>query len=144
MAQESKGAAAGSFFFYLPPQSLPMAGPRGVPGSYIHFDLVSKDPKATRRFYEAAFGWSFKAIPFAGYALATATAPPHGGMRAAEAGEAPGMVGYLAVDSLEDAVARIEAAGGKVLGKEQKVPRFGRFVLFEAPGGVVQGVFEER
>lgn len=115
----------------------------GVPGSYIHFDLVSKDAKATRAFYETAFGWSFKAIPFAGYALATAKAPPHGGLRAAEKQEAPGMVGYVAVADLRAAVARVEAAGGRILGPEQKVPGFGRFVLFEAPGGIVQGLFEE-
>lgn len=120
-----------------------MASERSVPGSYVHFDLVSNDPKATRRFYEAAFGWSFKTLLFAGYALATANAPPHGGLRKVGRKEPPGMVGYLAVASLYAAVARIEAAGGRVLGKEQKVPGFGRFVLFEAPGGIVQGAFEE-
>lgn len=120
-----------------------MPGQRGVPGSYIHFDLLSKDPKATRRFYETVFGWSFKPIPFAGYALAVPAAPPNGGMRAAEANEPAGMVGYIAVDSLDEAAKRIQAAGGRILGKEQKVPGFGRFVLFEAPRGIVQGAFQE-
>lgn len=121
-----------------------MAKERGVPGSYVHFDLVSKDPKATRKFYETAFGWSFKAIPFAGYALATAAAPPHGGLRPVGTQEAPGMVGYIAVASLETAITRIEIAGGRVLGTQHKIPGFGRFVLFEAPGGIVQGAFEEK
>ena len=116
---------------------------RGIPGSYIHFDLASRDPPATRRFYEAVFGWSFKPIPFAGYALATPPAAPFGGLKQADASDPPGMLGYLAVDSLDDAAKRIEAAGGRILGKPQKVPGFGRFILFEAPGGLVQGAFEE-
>lgn len=120
-----------------------MPGPLGIPGSYVHFDLLSKDPKATRRFYEQAFGWSFKAIPLAGYALAAPPGPPRGGLRAAQGDEAPGMLGYIAVGSLPDAVRSIERAGGRILGKQQKVPGFGRFVLFEDPGGLVQGVFEE-
>lgn len=112
-------------------------------GRYVHVDLLSSDPKATRAFYEAAFGWKFRAIPFAGYSMWEAPQPPHGGLRKLESGERPGMVGYVSVGSLEDARQRVEKAGGVILGKDQPVPGFGRFFLFEAPGGIVQGAFEE-
>ena len=115
-----------------------------TPGGYIHVDLISDDPKATRAFYEAAFGWRFRSIPFAGYSLFEAHAPPHGGLRGPEREERPGMLGYIGVDDLGAARARVEHAGGKILGDVQRVPGFGRFLLFQAPGGLVQGIFEER
>lgn len=112
-------------------------------GQYIHLDLVSTDPKATRAFFEAAFGWKFPPSAFGEYALWEAPGAPHGGLRRQEGGEPPGLIGYLAVDSLADAEPRIAKAGGRILGPVQEVPGFGRLLLFEAPGGIVQGVFEE-
>lgn len=121
-----------------------MTGDRAREGTVIHVDVVSEDERATRAFLEGAFGWKFRAIPFAHYALFEAPSPPHGGLRRVEANERAGARAYLAVDSLDEARGRIEKAGGRVLGDEQKVPGFGRFVLFEAPGRVVLGAFEEK
>lgn len=122
----------------------PRPAPASTAGRYVHFDLVSGDPQATKAFFESAFGWTFRHVPLADYWLATAGGPPHGGLRAAEGGEAPQMRGYVSVGSLDEACRRIEAAGGRILGQRQAVPGFGAFVLFEAPGGLVQGAFQER
>lgn len=121
-----------------------MTTTKALPGAIIHVDLLSQDEKSTRDFLEAAFGWKFRPIPFAHYALFTAPAAPHGGLRRAEPGETAGARAYLSVDSLDEARDRIVKAGGKILGEEQRVPGFGRFLLFEAPGGLVLGAFEER
>jgi predicted enzyme related to lactoylglutathione lyase len=113
-------------------------------GGYIHADLVSTDPKATRAFYETVFGWKFRTIPLTGYSLWEARSPPNGGLRKPEHDERPGMLGYVAVDSLDDARQRIRDAGGTILTEDRGVPGFGRFFLFQAPGGIVQGAFEEK
>ena len=113
-------------------------------GRYVHFDLASRDPKATREFYESIFGWKFRHIPGADYWLVTAGAEPHSGLRKTEWGEASHMLGYISVPSLDAVEIRIKAAGGRIIGGRQEIPGFGASLLFEAPGGLVQAVFEER
>ena len=121
-----------------------MKDERAPEGTIVHVDLLSKDERATRAFLEAAFGWKFHGIPFVDYALFQASGPPHGGLRRVATNEAPGARAYIAVDSLDDARGRIEKAGGRILGDVQKVPGFGRFLLLEAPGGLIVGAFEEK
>ena len=50
---------------------------------------------------------------------------------------------YIQVASLEDALERIERAGGKTVMRRTAVPNVGAFALFEDPEGRVNGVFEE-
>jgi predicted enzyme related to lactoylglutathione lyase len=113
-------------------------------GQLVHVDLLSNDPAASKEFYRVAFRWKFPPAPFGDYALWEAPAPPHGGLRKFEAHERPGTIAYLAVDSTEEARQRVVKAGGRVLTEDQEIPGFGRFFLFEAPGGIVQGAFEEK
>lgn len=113
-------------------------------GAIVHLDLLSADPKATRDFLQGAFGWRFTSIPFAGYALFHAPSPPHGGLRERSGEEPPGVRAYVAVDSLAEARDRIVKAGGLLLSDDQQVPGFGRFFLFQEPGGLTLAAFEER
>ena len=116
---------------------------RAKEGTVVHLDLASRDPNATCAFLQAALGWRFSpAMP--GYDMFLAPDAPHGGLRPLEAGEAPRVLAYVAVDDLDAARQRIEKAGGRVLTGPDEVPGFGRMLTFEAPGGVALGAFQER
>lgn len=111
-------------------------------GSVGHMELHSSDPERTKAFYAKVFGWKFTDVPAMGYAMIEAPSPPNGGLRPTEKGEHPGIWSYIHVESVDKAIRSIEGAGGKILVPRQKIPNFGWFSVFEAPGGVVQAIWQ--
>ncbi len=115
------------------------------PGGMVHVELTSSDPAASRKFLEAVFGWKFKqAMSEPGMEYWTFEAPsaPHGGLMAPMEGRAPGTLNYVLVESVDAAVKKIKAHGGKVLMDKQEIPKIGWFAVYEVPGGIVQAVFQ--
>jgi uncharacterized protein len=111
-------------------------------GSIVHVELHSNDPEKTKAFYRAVFGWTFQDVPGMGYAMIETPSPPGGGLRKTERGESAGILNFIHVASVADATRKIEKAGGKVLVPKQEVPSWGAFSVFQAPGGVVQAIWE--
>lgn len=112
--------------------------------SYVHFELYADQPEETQAFYEDLFGWTFQQLPDMEYTTATPPGPPDGGLmdRGRMESEIPPTLAYLRVDDLETARSRIGDAGGTVLHEEIEVPGVGRFSVFQAPGNVVQALWE--
>jgi predicted enzyme related to lactoylglutathione lyase len=54
------------------------------------------------------------------------------------------MVLYIAVDDLAAYRKKVEAAGGKIQVKEQKVPGMGKFSLFTDPEGRMMGLWKPK
>ncbi len=116
-------------------------------GQIVHVEYASNDPPATRKFLEEVFGWKFQAPPMPPgeiYWTFEATPGPGGGLMETMEGQGPGTLAYLLVESVDAAVKMITAHGGKVLRPKQEIPNVGWFALFEAPGGLVQAVFEAK
>lgn len=113
-------------------------------GSIVHVELHSEDPTDTERFYEEVFGWSFEPLPETDYRIITLPSPPDGGMleRSTSGFVPPHTLTYILVDEVDEALAEIHEAGGKVLGERYEIEDFGAFGVFEAPGGIVQAVWE--
>lgn len=115
-------------------------------GAYAHIELYSRDTAATRAFYAEVFGWRFEDMsygPGMTYLGYRAPAAPHGGVMPAMEGFPVSVLAYIQVDSVAKAQERIQQAGGKVLKGKYEVPNVGWFAVFEAPGGVVQAVWEQ-
>ena len=103
-----------------------------------YVELSVGDLGATKSFYASAFGWGFTDYgpTYAGFE----NAGLDGGLAAGEATAAAGPLVILKADDLEDALARVEAAGGKVTAPIFEFPG-GRRFHFRDPAGNELGVW---
>ncbi len=70
----------------------------------------------------------------------TARAGSCGGLR--DGGDPGGVLTYIAVKNVDDATKKIQKAGGTLVKERTTVPGYGAFVVFKAPGGPVQAIWE--
>ena len=114
--------------------------------SVVHWELMSKDPAKVSAFYEKIFGWKIQHIPELNYRSVDTGGEGgiNGGIVKPEReGPWPGnMLFYIDVDDLAAYRERIVAAGGKIHGEEQQVPRMGAFSLFTDPEGRMMGLWK--
>ena len=120
----------------------------------VHFEIPADDLDRARRFYGSVFGWEIQHIPDLDYTLATtvpvdaATQLPaeagaiNGGLFQRSAGMPSTPVLMLDVDSVDDALKQVEAAGGTVVRPRTEIPGMGAFAYFADPEGNTLGLFE--
>jgi predicted enzyme related to lactoylglutathione lyase len=108
-------------------------------GTYNHVEIPADDPARAQKFYEGLFGWSFTEMPgFDDYYLYLTAAGRDGvggaiGKRDESAGHT--IRNYILVDSLDDAVAKAESLGGRVVAAKQEVPTQGWFAVLNDTEG---------
>ena len=119
-----------------------MAEQKPVAGSVVHVELLSKDPEATKKFFSQVFGWKFDDVPRMDYAMFQAPAAPNGGLRKPQGSEMPGTMNFIMVENLDQSISKITKAGGKIVMPKQEVAGWGWSAAFQAPGGVVQAVWQ--
>ena len=116
-------------------------------GRPVWYELLTTDMKAAERFYSSIVGWTVQAFdkspePYDMWARAGGVSiggvmkipkgmnfPPHWEM-------------YIAVDNLDDTIARIQKSGGKILGPLIDVPGTGRMRTMQDPQGAVFAMIE--
>jgi uncharacterized protein len=115
-----------------------------MPSRPSHFEIPVDDPDRAEKFYSNVFGWSFQRYE---------GAPEYYGM--VNTGDSdPGINGALfqrgpdaettltmSVDSIEDAIAAIEGAGGEVLQGKTPIPGMGWFATCRDTEGNKFGLF---
>jgi predicted enzyme related to lactoylglutathione lyase len=116
-------------------------------GMIVHVELTSSNLPATRKFLEGVFGWKFKKAEMEmdegmEYWTWEAAAGPAGGLTNPQEGMAPSTLNYVLVESVEAAVKKIKAHGGKIMMDKTEIPTVGWFAIYEIPGGVHQAVFQ--
>jgi len=110
----------------------------------VHFEMPYEDPKRLMTFYEQAFGWQMQAQGEAmGNYVTAATAETdenhmvktpgaiNGGFfpkKPEWPAQYPSVV--IAVDDIHQAMKKVTAAGGKVLGEPMEIPGIGKYVSF--------------
>lgn len=112
-------------------------------GSFCWDQLNTTDAKGAMHFYRKVFGW--ENVPFEG--VNDLWVLKRGKRQAASLMQAPtGMpthwLTYVVVESLADARSKVAELGGKVLVKEQRVPRIGRFCVINDDVGATIALFE--
>jgi uncharacterized protein len=105
-----------------------------------YVELPCGDLAATRSFYASAFGWGFTDYgpTYAGFE----DAGLDGGLAAGDAATTTAPLVLLKADALEDALARVEAAGGEITAPIFEFPG-GRRFHFRDPAGNELGVWGE-
>lgn len=115
-------------------------------------DLQTTDQDAAKSFYAALFGWTFDDYPMPeGGAYSMAKLGGHD--VAAISGQSPEMVAagappmwntYLAVDSADEAAAKVEAAGGKLAMGPFDVMEAGRMAFVMDPSGAAVALWQAK
>jgi len=109
----------------------------------VHFEMPYDDAKRMSSFYSSAFGWKMQVTgPEMGHYVVAETGPTANG-RATGPGcinggffpkkpdwpmQYPSVV--IAVDDIREAMKKVAAAGGKVLGEPMEIPGVGAYVSF--------------
>lgn len=113
-------------------------------GGFIWYELMSPDPAAAKRFYDAVVGWTIASDPVApgiDYRMIGRSDGGNAGgvltltdeMR--EGGARPIWVGYLHVADVDQAVAAITADGGNVMMEPWDQAGVGRLAMVTDPQG---------
>ena len=112
-------------------------------GSFIWYELMTKDPEASAAFYADVVGWTVGETQPGemDYRMLTAPDGHVGGMLGltdamCEGGARSCWLGYFGVDDVDRTVEKITAAGGAVQMPASDMPGVGRIAMVTDPQGV--------
>jgi predicted enzyme related to lactoylglutathione lyase len=118
----------------------------------VHFEIPFDDKQRAMKFYTEAFGWKLTDLAEMSYVMAETVAVNDKQMPAEPGAingglfqrpkEAPHPVIYAGVDSVDQALKRVQAAGGKVVTPKTPIPGMGAFARVTDSEGNVLGLFE--
>ena len=112
----------------------------------VHFEFLADDPDRAVKFWEEAFGWKTQTWEGATYWLLDTGEGElgiNGGiMRRSDFPKPVNAVCTVDVDSVDDAVAKVEQAGGTVIKPKFQVGEMGLSAYCEDTEGNVFGVWE--
>ncbi|KAA5805355.1 VOC family protein [Alkalicaulis satelles] len=98
-----------------------------MPNKLAHFAIEADDVDRARQFYESVFGWRFSPWGPPGFYLIEG-AGVNGALQQRREPAPDGRKGFectFAVDDLDAAIARIEVAGGRIIGGRHAIPTIG-------------------
>lgn len=112
----------------------------------VHFEFSSPDPDRSSAFYRDVFGWEIQKWDGpAEYWLVNSKALGEpgidGGFMRSMDGSAR-TIATMDVESIEDAIAKIEAAGGTIALPKQTIPGVGYQAYCIDPDGTIFGVHQ--
>jgi uncharacterized protein len=109
-------------------------------GRFVWYELVTTDVESAKAFYASVVGWRPRNAAMSGfaYSLFTIQDSPVAGLMnapadARRAGVAPHWIGYIGVDDVDAAAARIKELGGAALVPPTDVPGVSRFSIVADP-----------
>jgi predicted enzyme related to lactoylglutathione lyase len=113
-------------------------------GRVVHFEIDAVEPERAIKFYEGVFGWEIRRWkgPYDYWLIMTGD-PEEGGIDGGlqtRDGDQPSTVMTIDVNSAEEAVAKVMAAGGRLVRDIQTIPGVGHFAYCEDTEGNVFGV----
>jgi uncharacterized protein len=115
-----------------------------MPSRPSHFEIPVDDPDRAEKFYASVFGWTFQRFPGAPsyYGMAT-TGDTEPGINGAlfQRGDDSETTLTMSVDSIEDAIAAVLAAGGTVIQEKASIPGMGWFAVCKDTEGNKVGLF---
>ena len=115
-----------------------------MPDRPTHFEIPVDDPDRAEKFYATVFGWTFDRYPGApNYYGMASTGETNPGINGAlfQRSENSGTTITMSVDSIEDSIAKVKAAGGSVLQDKMPIPTMGYFATCKDTEGNEIGLF---
>ena len=117
-------------------------------GRFVWYELMTTDLAGAGDFYGRVIGWKVADSGMTNhtYMILSAGETMTGGMMeqppmVREAGAPPAWIGYVGVDDVDAAAARITAAGGARHHGPEDIPGVGRFAVVSDPHGAVFTIF---
>ena len=118
----------------------------------VHFEIPFDDKARAMKFYKDTFDWKLTDMPEMSYVMAE-TAPVDENQMPTEPGaingglfqrpkDAPHPALYVGVDSIDEALQKAKAGGGKVVTPKTPIPGMGAFARITDTEGNVLGLFE--
>ena len=118
----------------------------------VHFEIPFDDKQRAMKFYSDAFEWQLTDMPQQDYVVAQ-SAPVDGESKPKEPGtingglfqrprEAPHPTIYVDVPSIDSALKKVKAAGGKVVTPNTPIPGMGAYARVSDTEGNVIGLFQ--
>ena len=110
----------------------------------IHFEIPIDDSERAIGFYGTVFGWELDRFgPVEYWTTRTGEGPGIDGALTARDPDAPGLVFYISVDDVDEALASIEANGGERLSDRIPIPGVGMMAFFADTEGNRVGIFQD-
>ena len=118
----------------------------------VHFEIPFDNKVRASKFYSEIFGWKLQEFPEMEYVMAQTAAVDekqmpkepgsiNGGLFQRPK-EAPNPVLYVAVDSIDEAIRKVQGAGGKVVTPNTPIPGMGAYARVTDTEGNVIGLFQ--
>ena len=119
--------------------------------TFVHFEIPADDVDAVMAFYESVYGWTYQRVPMPAmpggeYVLAItkeAGAPGMDGGIFKKSGPQDRPYSYIGVESIDETLAKVEAAGGSVVQAKMAVPGVGWAAIAADPEGNPHGLFQD-
>jgi|LSQX01.2.fsa_nt_gb predicted enzyme related to lactoylglutathione lyase len=118
-----------------------------------HFELPAEDMKRAQEFYSDAFGWTFSAPPgMEGQYEMAMTSETGEDMRPTERGridgalysppDEAGVLITIEVESIDEALKRVEEAGGEIVQPKADVMGYGLYARFRDTEGNLMSLWQ--
>ncbi len=112
-------------------------------GDITHIDIPVSDTSRAQGFYSGVFGWQIAEVPgFEGYPMWQAPNQISGGGLAPRSPGFSQPRSYVEVDSIDEALARVEELGGTVTQGKSPISETSWWAAIEDPDGNVMGLYE--
>ncbi|OLT00055.1 glyoxalase [Pseudonocardia sp. CNS-004] len=120
--------------------------------SVVHFEIPADDVARAKEFYRSVFDWQVQDMPDMDYTIVrttevdenqmptTAGAINGGLMRRNQ--DTPAPVLTVDVESIDQALKHVQAAGGRVVRERTEIPGMGAYAYFTDPEGNTLGLWE--
>lgn len=120
--------------------------------SVVHFEIPADDVARAKEFYSAVFDWQLQDMPDMDYTIVQTTEVDqnqmpttpgsiNGGlMRRSQ--DTPAPVLTVDVESIDQALKQVQAAGGRVVRERTEIPGMGAYAYFTDPEGNTLGLWE--
>ncbi|MGD0330966.1 MAG: VOC family protein [Nitrososphaeria archaeon] len=118
----------------------------------VHFEIPAEDVKRAKKFYESVFGWQTNDIPEMDYTMLITSPTDERNMPKEKGAINGGMMKRsdkvksplvtISVSDIDDAVKKLEKAGGKLVLPKVKVEKMGFSAYFKDTEGNVVGLWQ--
>ncbi len=114
-------------------------------GPVVQWQLITKDPERSARFYQQMFDWAIDADNALGYRIAkTGDGGMDGGFWPAPPTTPSFVQLFVEVDDVAQAVERATGFGGGIIVPPQMLPNGDQLAILRDPEGVSFGVMQRR
>ena len=112
-----------------------------MPNSIVYFEIVGKDKQVLEDFYTTIFDWQLTPANDR-YTHVSPGEGVNGGIGKSTDGGSGHVTFYVEVESIEDALTRVEGRGGQRVMEPQQMPEGPLIALFADPEGRVVGLVQ--